>query len=188
MLTYIVPTIGRPSLAATLASIEVWPGDEILVVAAVEPPGLGPACRYVPCPAGHDWGSRERNAAMPLARGSHLAFLDDDDMATVGARQIIADGIAAHPDRPIVYRMVYPDGRQLWTEPAIRFGNVGTPMFVIPNIPHRLGAWGSHVGGDYSFIADCGWRRQDIIWRTEVIARIGANHGAHVATLAGAAP
>jgi hypothetical protein len=32
MISFIVPTIGRPSLAKTLASIECWPGDEVLLV------------------------------------------------------------------------------------------------------------------------------------------------------------
>jgi hypothetical protein len=187
MISIILPSLGRPSLLEALDSIELWPGDEILVVGElaqlnpyIRPSDVERGVRFLHCPRGHDWGSTERNAAMPLARGTHLAFLDDDDRQVPGARAAMADAVTRTPDRPVVFRMRYPDGRVLWREPAVIFGNVGTPMFFIPNVPQKLGIWGGFIGGDCAFLESVGWLRSDIIWRQDVIAEVGDDLPAHV--------
>lgn len=177
MISFIVPTIGRPSLAATLRSIECWPGDEVLVVGNVGEVAsvAGTHYRLIPCEPGGDWGHAERNLAMPLAACRYLAHIDDDDVYVPGTRALMADVIAKAPGRPVLFRMRYPNGITLWQEPVVRCGNVGTPMILVPNMPTRLGTFKSFVGGDCAFIEGWKWLREEIVWRPEVIALLGHN-------------
>ena len=182
MISFIIATIGRPSLADTVASIEVWPGDEILIVG--DPPeafrplsGMGPHVRFIPCPRGGDWGSTERNVATPFARGRYLAHIDDDDVYTPGARALMADAIMRHPAVPTIFRMRLPDGSTPWLDPVIRWGNVGTPMFLTPNVPAKLGRWGEHQDcGDLRFLQTMHWRNHEVAWREDVIAHVLQGH------------
>lgn len=174
MISFIVPTIGRPSLLATLKSIETFPGDEILVVGNV------PQCevenvRYIPCDPGGDWGHSERNFATPLARGQYIAHIDDDDTYVSGTRALMQEAIKTTPGRPTLFRMQFPNGITLWSEPVLRCGNIGTPCMLIPNRPTMLGTWGSFVGGDCHFLETMKWKREEIVWRPEIIALLGHN-------------
>ena len=178
MITFLVPTIGRASLAKTLSSIECWAGDEILVVGNVQPQQHlldGAMFNFVPCPAGGDWGHSERNFAMPLARGKYIAHIDDDDTYAPGTRRLMAEAIEATPERPVLFRMRYPNGITLWSERRIFCGNVGTPMMLMPNVPEKFGSWGSFVGGDCAFLESSGWSAEEYVWRPEVIALLGHN-------------
>lgn len=192
MITFILATTGRPSLQQTLDSIECWPGDEILVVGNVHestvcawtcPDVVTQVVRYLPCPPGNDWGSSERNYAMPFATGRYLSFMDDDDTYAPGHRAVMQDAITKTPNRPVIFRLQYPNGTYLWREQSVIFGNVGTPMFLIPNVPERLGQWGSFVGGDLAFIEGVGWLRSEFVWRQDVIALIGDNVPSHAKDL-----
>lgn len=174
MITFIVPSVGRPSLVTTLASIETLPGDEILVVGDRVWTG-DPRVRHVQCPRGNDWGHTERNFAAPLARGSYIAHIDDDDTYVVGTRALMQDAIIRTPNRPILFRMRFPNGITLWREPELRCGNVGTPCILIPNIPERLGQFRSFVGGDCAYLEEAKWERDEFVWRPEVIALLGHN-------------
>jgi glycosyltransferase involved in cell wall biosynthesis len=188
-ISFIVPTIGRASLAQTLASIKLRSGDEILLVgerATGAFSGTDWRRRFIPCLPGNDWGSTERNLAMPYAHGQYLAFMDDDDTYAPGYRALMQDAIDTTPDRPVIFRQQYPDGRTLWQEPVVMFGNVGTPMFLIPNVPEKLGVWGSFVGGDCYFLEQCGWLRSEFVWRPEVVALIGDNVPSHAKGLVSA--
>lgn len=174
MITFLVPTVGRPSLIDTLNSIECWPGDEILIV------GNGyrvndPRARFVDCKPGGDWGHTERNFATPHARGRYIAHIDDDDQYAPGTRVLMADAIEKAVDKPILFRMRFPNGITLWRQQIIECGNVGTPMMVIPNEPKKLGEWQSFVGGDCAFLESCGWAPSEYVWRPEVIALLGHN-------------
>lgn len=180
MISFIVPTIGRPSLLQTLASIETMPGDEILVVgseAALLKAHVSSKknIRFIPCPPGGDWGHTERNFATPHARCRYLAHIDDDDVYAPGARALMADAIAKTPARPVLFRMRYPNGITLWAEPELRCGNVGTPMILIPNMPTRLGQFRPFVGGDCAYLEEMKWQREEIVWRSEIIALLGHN-------------
>ena len=174
MITFIVATIGRSSLAETLASIETFPGDEILVIGAVNQPSTK-RIRYVPCVPGGDWGHTERNTAMPMARGSYIAHIDDDDVYAPGARQVMEEAMRTTPGRPVIFRMQFPNGLTLWQDQEIRCGNLGTPCFLIPNRPTMLGKFGSFVGGDCAFLESCKWKADDYVWQPEVIAMLGHN-------------
>lgn len=176
MITFIIPTIGRPSLVKTLASIVTWPGDEIIVVGGIKPTG-DRRPRYIPHPPGRDWGHTERNIVTPLACNRYIAHIDDDDVYVPNARQFMADAILKTPGRPVLFKMQYPNGITLWEERVIRCGNVGTPMMLIPNMPTKLGKWASYIGGDCAFLQSCKWKPEEFVWRSEVIALLGHNAG-----------
>jgi hypothetical protein len=175
MITFLVPTIGRPSLLHTLRSIETLPGDEILVVGGVNPMCTDPRVRCIPCKPGGDWGHAERNYASPMAKGQYIAHIDDDDVFAPGHRVLMQDAIEKTPGLPILFRMQYPNGYRLWQEEKVYCGNVGTPMFLIPNQPEKCGTWGSFVGGDCSFLETSKWAAEDYVWRPEVTVLLGHN-------------
>lgn len=176
MISFILPTIGRPTLARTLNSIQCWPGDEVIIVGQ---PGRvdieGKHAQLLTCPPGGDWGNTERNVAMTVARNPYLAFIDDDDWYVPEARDLMEDAIERTPDQLVLFRMQFPSGLRLWGEPVLRSGNVGSPMILIPNDPARLGRWPLRVyEGDFGFLQQC---RYEISWRPEVIAFIGRDIG-----------
>lgn len=181
MITFLIPSIGRESLEKTLASIELWPGDEVLLVGDgydltvyhdfVPPEDI----RFLQCPRGNDWGHTERNLASPHARNRYIAHIDDDDVYAPGTRALMADAIEKTPNRPVLFRMQFPNGITLWNEEKIFCGNVGTPMMLIPNVPDKLGTWGSFVGGDCHFLETSKWTAEEYVWRPEVIALLGHN-------------
>lgn len=175
-ISFIVATIGRPTLASTLASIEVWPEDEVIVIGNVETHTDG-QFRYIACPPGRDWGSTERNIATPLARGRYLAHIDDDDIYAPGARAAMADAMAGPVDRLTIFKMRYANGNTLWHEPVAKRGNVGTPMIFMPNDPQKLGTWGERMDcGDFYFLQTMRWRGDDIAWNPTVIALVEQAH------------
>lgn len=174
MISFIVATIGRPTLASTLASIELWPGDEVIVIGNVETRTDG-AVRYVACPPGRDWGSTERNVATPLARGRFLSHMDDDDVYAPGARAAMARAMA--DNKLTIFRMRYANGNTLWQVPELRLGNVGTPMMFMPNDPEKLGQWGERMDcGDFYFLQTMRWGPDDVAWDSTVIALVGQVH------------
>lgn len=174
MVSFIVPTVGRPSLYATLRSIETLPGDEILVVGN-NIKVADPRVRTIQCAPGGDWGHTERNYATPMARGRYIAHIDDDDVYADGTRELMADAISQAKGNPVIFRMRFPNGITLWQDPTIRCGNLGTPCFLIPNRPTMMGTWGPFVGGDCHFLETSKWKAEDYVWRPEVIAHLGHN-------------
>lgn len=174
MITFIVPTVGRASLIKTLNSIECWPGDEILLVSN----GFrvrDPRARFIDCEPGGDWGHTERNFATPFATGSYIAHIDDDDVYAPGTRALMGDAISKADGNPIMFRMRFPNGITLWRDKEIQCGNLGTPMFLMPNVPEKLGTWKPFLGGDCAFLESCGWTASEYLWRPEVIALLGHN-------------
>jgi len=172
--TFIVPTVGRASLAKTLQSIETYPGDEILMVSncfRVNDPRVS----YVDCEPGKDWGHTERNIATPHAKGQYIAHIDDDDVYVPGTRKLMQSVIDWTPGRPAIFRMRFPNGITLWADREIRCGNVGTPMFFLPNEQEKFGKWESFVGGDCKFLETSAWKPEEYIWRPEIIALLGHN-------------
>jgi glycosyltransferase involved in cell wall biosynthesis len=157
--TVIVPTSCRPTLGRTLESVaeQLKPGDELIVS----------------CNVDGDFGVAARDAAIPRARGTHLLFMDDDDQFARGAFRTIRRFASAHPGRIGIFRMRFDNGLTLWTEPALRLGNLGSPMFCVPNAQDRLGSWRSGEiprHGDFEFICTTAESQGEPIFRREIIA------------------
>lgn len=174
-ISFIVATSNRPTLAATLASIELRPGDELLVVGDGIPQ-LDARARYIQHAPGNNWGHAERNTVMAQAKCQYLAHLDDDDTYVPGHRAIMARALEANPGRPVIFRMKYRSGALLWRDKVVACGNVGTPMVVLPNDAQRRGRFGDNYGGDIhyveSFAAQAGYTSADFVWCEDVAVLI----------------
>lgn len=149
-LSIIVATRGRTSLKRTLRSIarQLQPGDEVFVL----------------CDDSGDAGDTPRMKAMPRARGTHLTFIDDDDVYTPGALERLRRFARENPGRIGIFKMQHPVGTTHWREgePVLRYANVSTQTFLVPNVPGKLGRWqagrprpgGGEYAGDYVFITE----------------------------------
>lgn len=159
-ISMIVPTIGRPSLAPLVRDFvrQAGPADDLIVVGDGAQPGAravaegaDPRVSYRELGPTRDWGHGLRNAAMALAKGTHIWSLDDDDRLVRGALDRVKGSLAASPDVPHMFRMHH--GKWiLWERRAVAHRNVSTQMIVVPNLPGRLGRWGSRYEGDWDFI------------------------------------
>lgn len=138
-LSIIVPTSGRPTLTATLASVtpQLEHGDELMVICRTDAP----------------WGHASRNTAMRRATGSHLLFIDDDDRYVDDALALVRGWVEQEPDRVHLYAMRYDYGRVVYPVWPLTCGYVSTQMLCVPNVPHLLGRWGDRYEGDYDFAA-----------------------------------
>jgi glycosyltransferase involved in cell wall biosynthesis len=161
-ISFIIPTIGRDSLKRTLESIEEWKGDEVIVVEDIPP--------------SKKWGNPQRNEGMEKATGDYLAFIDDDDYYVPGHRLMMAQAIEENPEKPIIFKMMYPDGATLWDTKEIVPGNIGTPMILVPNEKKMLHYWedGRNMA-DFIFVDK--WKFPEVAWVDKVIALIGHNYG-----------
>lgn len=184
-LSIVVPTLGKACLEGTLKTIRdqrLVDGDQVIVVqdgaddentqrvfAQSGLPGLCVATGK----AAHDFGATPRNLGMRLATANYLCFSDDDDVYLPGAFDAIRRRAAEHPRRPLMFRNRVSawNGRIRWEDKTIRPHNVGTPMFVVPNEPDKLGRWPSNRGADYGFIHRTMelWGRESIVWCPEVL-------------------
>lgn len=163
-ISFVIPSIGRESLKRTLASLEQMPGDEVLVIQHHPPSGK--------------WGNPERKEGIAKATGDYIAFMDDDDYYVPGHRQIMTTAMAENPGVPNLFRMQYPNGKILWQQRMVIPGNVSSQMILVPNIKSMFYKFlfpdGTNMG-DYYFISR--WKFPNIIWRPEIIARLGHNDG-----------
>ncbi|WP_020471405.1 glycosyltransferase [Zavarzinella formosa] len=184
-LTIILPTIGRVSLARSLKSLQgqLSPSDELLLVsdgpanewikASLADAGLPGRLIEMPDGPNGDWGHTIRNRLLPTIPTGYVMHLDDDDEYVPGGLDKVRRAIAALPNGLFLFRMEFDEGHVLWQTPEVRFGNIGTPMFVHPaGIP--FGIWENHYGGDHNFIAGTIRLNPDlpVVWREEVICRI----------------
>ena len=160
----IIPTAGRPTLAATLASVtpQLEAGDEILVIRSDD----------------GDWGAIARNSAVERARGTHLLFMDDDDEYTPEALRAMRKFAADHPHKIGIFRMRWEFwhlgtyGRVLWETPELRINNVSSQMFLVPNLPGKVASWDPEYGHDYRFILNTVALQGDPLFCDTLVARI----------------
>jgi glycosyltransferase involved in cell wall biosynthesis len=142
--TVIMTTKGRASVTDTFASFaaQLEPGDEFIMVRD----------------STGDYGDAAVNDAMPRANGTHLLFMDDDDVYAPGAFAAMREFAAQNPDRIGIFRMESTVGTRIWNEPVFRFKNVSTQNYVVPNIPGKLGRWHTDSpdrrNGDWYFIKE----------------------------------
>lgn len=141
-ISVIIPTIGRETLVDAVMSVECLPGDEIILVSdghnvAVEETARALGARYgFVGPTGHS-GAEQRDLGIRMARGTWVAFIDDDDVMAAGAMERFRRAIYSDPIPPRVFRMRYGDASQspgllLYREETLALCNVGTPMFLVP--------------------------------------------------------
>lgn len=183
-LTIILPTIGRPSLKATLDSIamQIGPYDQVFVVAdgqypnsqkLVESYGIQYAYFTLADGPHGDWGARARNYAIPLAKKAYISFMDDDDCYLPGAFAHMRTAIREFPGKPFLFRMMHGTGI-IWTRQERAIGNVSSQMAVVPNHQDKLGRFAERYEGDFDFIESTAGlyaRGYDpFIWRKEIIA------------------
>ena len=131
----IVPTKGRETLTRTLASVapQLENGDELLVM-------------RLDCV----WGNEARDLMMAKATGSHLLFMDDDDVYAPGALAIVRSAVAQAPDRFHVFRMRHGDG-VTWASETFAACNIGTPMACFRNGPTARWADDDSPTSDFEF-------------------------------------
>jgi hypothetical protein len=140
----IIPTKGRPFLEHTLASFlhQLEPGDEVIVLRD----------------SSGDFGDAAVTDAMSRAKGTHLTFIQDDDLYLPGAFAAMRKFAAENPERIGIFRMRSTVGTRIWNEPVFRFKNVSTQNYVVPNVPGKLGRWHTDSpdgrNGDWHFIKD----------------------------------
>jgi glycosyltransferase involved in cell wall biosynthesis len=155
-LSIIVGTGGRATLVRALKSIalQLVPGDEVMIVR--DDSG--------------DAGDTPRNDAMPRARGTHLAFLDDDDVYVPDALAKMRRFAEENPGRIGIFKLEYAAGNRRWVDPVLRYKNVSTQTFLVPNVPGKLGCWEreGRVAGDYRFIEATAKLQGDPIFVDEV--------------------
>jgi glycosyltransferase involved in cell wall biosynthesis len=122
-----------------------------------------------------DHGYSARTRGIQKATGSHLAFLDDDDVYTPGAIELMREA-ACH--LPVIFRMDHHQHGVMWRNRSLEFGNVGTPMFLVPNRPEELGEWKEHApglaepGGDFSFISGCVEKMGGPVWYEQIVCTV----------------
>ena len=196
LLSIIIPTVGRPSLARTLRSLQAqqsWLTWEAILVgdthagtwwhqlhSALMLTKADPHLSYTTHDGGrHAWGHPQRTHGATLARGQYLAWLGDDDLYLPGAFAAIASALAGREDDPRVhlFRWIAPWKQVLWhtagylgDEP----GHIDAECIVCPNVPEKLGTWTARYQGDYDFIAETVHRwggLEKVIWQPEVIAQ-----------------
>lgn len=157
-ISFIIPSINRPTLYKTIASINPEEGDEVIV--------------EFDLPKSGGWGNEQRNKGIPRAKGDYLAFIDDDDEYVQGARELMEKAIEDNPGKAILFRIVYPDGRLIWEEKNTKPGNVSTQMILMPNKPEFISEWerGRNMA-DQIFINK--WPKDKIVFRQEIIAFLG---------------
>lgn len=144
-LSIIVPSSGEraPLLARCITEIsrQMAPGDELLVSVDERWP----------------WGYRARQEMMAKATGDALLFMDDDDVYTPEALQVIRGEVREHPDAIHVFRMDATNHdsvghHYIWHTPElVAEGNVASQILCVPR-KLWLGAWGHRYEGDCDFL------------------------------------
>ncbi|MGH7269562.1 MAG: glycosyltransferase family 2 protein [Polyangiaceae bacterium] len=149
--TVVVPTVGRSTLARTLASIasQLLPGDELIVV----------------CNDDGDFGNTASLKGAGRAFSSHILFCDDDDIFLPGALSRMRAWAGEHPTAIGVFRRRFSTGELQWQSPVIARGSVQRMLLCLPN--RGLGGWS---GLDQDFLVETA-RTQDaeILWVDDVV-------------------
>ena len=132
IITFLTPTLGRETLARSLKSIDEQPLKEHLSIVCFD--GISPTISETPrrrvmsCLPQKNAGP-VRNIMLPLVQTKWIGFLDDDDMLTPDAMEIIKNNSNSDLDL-ILFRLLVNKGRRSWTHPKSHINGIG---------PARLG-------------------------------------------------
>jgi hypothetical protein len=100
--------------------------------------------------------------------------MDEDDVFMPGIFTTIRQVARDHPARPIIFRFIHPSRHILWQQRGrVERGHIGGHQFVTPNVPEKVGRWGTGYEADFDFIRstlDCYESEAVCIWREEIIA------------------
>jgi hypothetical protein len=190
LFTVVIPTLGRPSLPRTLASI---PDDVETIVVGDSHGGLTAEqkyilhhfsqvyyARYLELDAGrHDRGDSQIAYGFAQARGLWLLNCGDDDVYEPGAFNVMSRAIAeqAGPEHPLMFKVELlsnpvrgnQDGTILWSHRGrIEQFKVTGQSFVCPNDPERLGVWDTDWRFMQTTVAKYGGA---VDWRDELTMR-----------------
>jgi glycosyltransferase involved in cell wall biosynthesis len=147
-ISVIIPSTNRPTLDRAIRSCR-WADEIVVVFDAESPPREPPGCVVRAIGPTADWGGTQRNLGIQVAGGTHLAFMDDDDVYTRDAGPAIRAAVEEAPDRVHVFRM--RNREKVYAGP-IESGKISTQMLVVPREP--VGAWTSRYSGDFDFITE----------------------------------
>lgn len=179
-ISVILPTVGRPTLAAVLRSYVAagLSGDDEVIILndggnratwrALEETRdelirmAGPDSwlfdvRVIDIlPAGGDYGHPARNYGMSIARKDWLMFGQDDNVLTADCIGDIRSELDANPGAVHIWRAIPSCGIVVPApgDDDIRLANVDADCIVCRNDPGALGTWGRGYNGDWPFIRD----------------------------------
>jgi glycosyltransferase involved in cell wall biosynthesis len=177
-LTYLIPTIGRSTLARAVDSVrlQLAPTDQLFVISDGPDQDArflmarrhGPNLFYLEIPPAGDYGGSAIDYAMPLAAGDYLCYLGDDDVATPGAMAEIRGGVQGAPQLHI-FAMRAPDGHIRCGSKECSF--VSGQQLVVPNLPGLVPRYGG-VGerNDFQFLLNLLRYWPEPVFHDEVIA------------------
>lgn len=189
-LCVITPTIGRQSLRATLESAALSDNDEWLVIGDGPQPEARaivqelkeahPYLHYFETDwASNNFGNTQRDIAMSVSDKEYFVFMDDDDIFAPEAIDRIRRDIDHKEPGPQLFKMQNWTGKIIWENRLITVGNVGTPMFVVPNEPKKLARWDATNGyeSDCNFIKATveKWLPKSVKWSGDIIALCKGN-------------
>lgn len=131
LVTFVIPTVGRPSLRRAIDSLYAQTDDGWRAIVVTDG-------HKIPTPVATDEGRIERHAApwrksagltrnyaLPLVQTAWTAFLDDDD--TVSPQYVEWLRLLQKPSDVVVFRMQTQTQGVLppWINPELRWGQVG---------------------------------------------------------------
>lgn len=176
-LTILIPTVGRDTLARTLASIrpQLREEDEIILVSDGVKGVNAAGVTLVELDKNYnDWGHTPRNLILPTITSGYVVHFDDDDTMGRDALKHVRQAIARHNGDLFLLQMRREDGTIIPVGHELRRGNVGTPMFVHP-AGIDLGKFSAGVySGDFDFISQTVELnpQRELRWIDQVICNI----------------
>lgn len=189
MLTVIVPTCGRGTLEDSLTSIAKQAQEvtrEVIVVGdgyqrlaeelTQEFRHGGMDVRYLSHGPTRNYGNAQRTFAQGISHGSHILYLDDDDIYAPEAFRVIEKAIKRETGPGIfIFKCIAPWGEVVWTEEgAYEQGNICTIQLVVENPrahkqPTQLPDWPLRQGGNVPWTLDVA-ESFGASWRPEIIS------------------
>ena len=168
-ISVVIPTLDRSTLKRAVRSAAE--ADETIVIGDRVKPSAG-RVRIKARPQSKRGASRAaelRNIGMREAASDWVAFMDDDDVFTPDAIDLIRHAVTI----PALYlfRMTTHFAGVLWHHPVLEINNVGTPMIVCPSRGWRPWPVEGYPSEDFGF-ADLNkdaWQG-GVVFREEIIA------------------